>query len=68
MGVELLVGGHDLLEFGMRKAALDANDDGFGHLVGDDFADPLFAVSAIKFDVFGHNQFSTESGSLVAQL
>ena len=47
VGVKLLVGGHDLLVLRMRETALDAHDDGLGHLVGDDFADAFLALAAL---------------------
>src|ERR1019366_4212388 len=36
MGTELFVAGDDLFELGVRKTALDADDDGLGHPVLDD--------------------------------
>src|SRR6266568_4318590 len=46
VGVKLLIAGHDFLELRMRKPPLDPHDDGFGHLVGDDFTQALLAFAA----------------------
>src|SRR5689334_18811764 len=44
--VELVEFRHDLLEPRVREAALDPDNDGFGHLGGDDFADAFLSVAA----------------------
>jgi hypothetical protein len=43
--VKFLVGRDDLLELRVRETAFHAHHDGLGHLVGDDFADALFALA-----------------------
>src|SRR4051812_28555019 len=42
--VKLLVASDHFLIPAMRKAALDPNNNGFGHLVGDNLAQALFAL------------------------
>src|SRR5882724_11940498 len=49
MGIELLVAGHDFLEFRMGKSTLDAHYDRLCHLVGNDFPHALFTMAAGLF-------------------
>src|SRR5438552_13399066 len=44
VGIEFFVAGNDFLVSRMGKATLDAHDDGLGHLIRDDLAQPLFAI------------------------
>ena len=54
VGVKPGVGGDDFLVFGVGIAALDFDDDGLGHLVGNDPAQALFALAADDWVGFGH--------------
>jgi len=46
VGVEFLIAGNDFFELWMRKTPLDAHNNSFGHLVGDDFAKALLAIAS----------------------
>src|SRR3954452_21543579 len=54
MRVKFFVLSDNFLELGMREPALHANDDRFGHLVGEDFSNALFAVAADNWCAFSH--------------
>ena len=43
MSVKLFIAGDDLLEFWMREAALNPDDNGLRHFIANDFADAFFS-------------------------
>jgi len=52
MRVKFAVAGHDFLELRVREPAFHLYDDGFGHLVGDDFAKAFLAIAARRGHCF----------------